>query len=476
MLGRSGARVSTGAGRALRFGLVGAALLVLAACDENGRLPSNSRHYVPISSQLEALMSEKGMNARSPILMRAYKKESELEVWKQDSSGQYKLLKTFPMCRWSGQLGPKKTEGDRQVPEGFYAITPTQLNPNSSFYLSFNVGYPNTYDRAFGRTGSHIMVHGACSSRGCFSMTDEQIADIYALTREAFGGGQKAVQLQSFPFRFTPQNLARYRADEHMPFWKNLKEGADHFDVTKREPQVSVCSRRYVFNAQPRDGSRFDANAACPPLQQDDSLVAAVSDKTRQDEQQVAALISTGTKAVKRIYQDGDQHPAFKNTIYAQVGGAEGNRLATPLPQGTSRVAEVSRPDALDHGPIDVPAENARGLSRQQLLAKAAQARQQDVAAAQAAAAAPAAAPATASPAPQQNRAVANAPAATVAPPRSAATALVASEPSRKEEPAFYQRWIGSLGNLTASSAGSAGEEAPQAVTAPLPPKAPPRR
>lgn len=471
MLGLSGSWMSPVAGKGARYGLALAALLGLAACDENGRLPSNSRHYVPISPQMEALMSEKGMNARSPILMRAYKKESELEVWKQDASGEYKLLKTFPMCRWSGQLGPKKTEGDRQVPEGFYAITPQQLNPNSAFYLSFNVGYPNTYDRAYGRTGSLIMVHGACSSRGCFSMTDEQIADIYALTREAFGGGQKSVQLQSFPFRFTPQNLARYRADEHMPFWKNLKEGADHFDVTKREPQVSVCGRRYVFNAQPKDGARFDAQAACPPVQQDEALVAAVNAKARGDEQQVASLVSAGTKAVKRIYQDGDQHPSFKHTIHAQVGGSEGSRLATPVPSGTSRVAAVSQPDALDHGPVDVPAEQARGLSRQALLAKASQVRLQEsgVLATPAAPQAPAA----------NARAVATAPAApstaVVAPPRSTATALVSSEPSRKQEPAFYQRWIGSLGNLTASAAGT-GEDAPQAVTAPLPPKAPPRR
>jgi murein L,D-transpeptidase YafK len=478
VLGLSGSWMSPFAGKGSRYGLAVAALLGLAACDENGRLPSNSRHYVPISPQMEALMSEKGMNARSPILMRAYKKESELELWKQDASGEYKLLKTFPMCRWSGQLGPKKTEGDRQVPEGFYAITPQQLNPNSSFYLSFNVGYPNTYDRAFSRTGSHIMVHGACSSRGCFSMTDEQIAEIYALTREAFGGGQKAVQLQSFPFRFTPQNLARYRADEHMPFWKNLKEGADHFDVTKREPQVAVCGRRYVFNAQPKDGARFDAQAACPPIQQDDALVAAVTSKARGDDQQVASLVSAGTKAVKRIYQDGDQHPSFKHTIHAQIAAGEGNRLAAPAPAGTSRVAEVSQPDALDHGPVDVPAEQARGLSRQALLAKASQVRLQEsgVLATPRPAAAPAAnaRAVAAAPAPV-NAAPAPANAAVVAPPRSTATALVSSEPTKKQEPAFYQRWIGSLGNLTANAAGT-GEEALRPVTAPLPPQAPPRR
>jgi murein L,D-transpeptidase YafK len=442
--------------RAMSFALVGAAALIVAACSEDGRLPSNSRHYVALSPQIEQAMAEKGMNARQPILLRAYKKESELEVWKQNASGEYELLKTYPMCRWSGQLGPKKNEGDRQVPEGFYSITPQLLNPNSSFYLSFNIGYPNAFDRAHGRNGSHIMVHGACSSRGCFSMTDEQIADIYALAREAFGGGQKAIQLQSFPFRMSAQNLARYRADEHMPFWKNLKEGHDHFDVTKREPQVSVCARRYVFNAQPQEGARIDASAACPPMQQDNALVAAVRAKASQDEQQVASLVSSGVKAVKRVYQDGDQHPSFKHTAHA-LAAAETPTQASLVPQGASKVATVSQPDALAHGAVDLPAEHARGLSRQALLAKAAQAKLQE-----------ANPPAVAvAPAP-----VAASRTATAAPPPATATALVATEP-KKSEPPFYQRWL-SFGGLTANATG-AQEISGQPVDAPLPPKAPKR-
>ena len=102
-----------------------------------------------------------------------------------DRDGQYALLKTYPICRWSGDLGPKKKEGDRQAPEGFYTITPGQMNPNSNYYLAFNTGYPNAYDRAWGRTGSELMVHGDCSSRGCYAMTDEQIQEIYALARDS---------------------------------------------------------------------------------------------------------------------------------------------------------------------------------------------------------------------------------------------------------------------------------------------------
>jgi murein L,D-transpeptidase YafK len=446
--------------RSARLALVAAIALLVAACSEDGRLPSNSRHFVALSPQIEKAMAEKGMNARQPILLRAYKKESELEVWKQNASGEYELLNTYPMCRWSGQLGPKKAEGDRQVPEGFYNITPQLLNPNSAFYLSFNIGYPNAFDRAHGRNGSHIMVHGACSSRGCFSMTDEQIADIYALSREAFGGGQKAIQLQSFPFRMNAENLARYRADEHMPFWKNLKEGHDHFEVTKREPQVAVCARRYVFNAQPQDGARVDASSACPPMQQDEALVAAVRAKSNQDEFQVAALVSSGVKAVKRVYQDGDQHPSFKHTTHA-LAAADTPALASFVPQSASKVADVSQPDALAHGAVDLPAEHARGLSRQALLTRAAQARLQE-----ASLEAAASAPAPASSAAAEGRGSA------VAPPPSTATALVATEP-RKAEPAFYQRWL-SLGGLTASASG-AQEVGPQPHEAPIPPRAPKR-
>ncbi|PSJ20335.1 hypothetical protein CVH10_18150, partial [Halomonas sp. ND22Bw] len=127
-----------------------------------------------------ALMQAKGTTAAAPVLFRAYKKESEIEVWKRAAGGRFVHVKTFPICRWSGQLGPKTKQGDRQAPEGFYTVTPGQMNPNSSYYLSFDTGYPNAYDRANGRTGNYIMVHGTCSSSGCFAMTDESMGEIYA--------------------------------------------------------------------------------------------------------------------------------------------------------------------------------------------------------------------------------------------------------------------------------------------------------
>src|SRR5712675_2442071 len=237
--------------RALITSAALAAGVLLAGCNSDEiSLANNAKANQPVPPKLVAQMTEKDMNLQSPILVRLFKQEAELEVWKQDRSGRFVLLKTYPICRWSGDLGPKIREGDRQAPEGFYNITPAQMNPNSQFYLSFNMGYPNTFDKAHGRTGAHLMVHGDCSSRGCYAMTDDQIGEIYALARESFFGGQRAFQVQALPFRFTPTNFARHRNNPNIPFWRMLKEGIDQFEITRQEPKVDVCEKRYVFNAE----------------------------------------------------------------------------------------------------------------------------------------------------------------------------------------------------------------------------------
>jgi murein L,D-transpeptidase YafK len=143
------------------------------------------------------------MTAQSAILLRIFKEESELEIWKEDKSGRFALFRAYPICRWSGELGPKIKAGDRQAPEGFYTITPGLMNPNSNYYLAINMGFPNAYDRANGRTGSFVMIHGDCASAGCYAMTDEQIGEIYALAREAFFGGQKRSRSRLFHFGFS---------------------------------------------------------------------------------------------------------------------------------------------------------------------------------------------------------------------------------------------------------------------------------
>jgi len=234
-----------------RLALSAAACAVLLAGCQGQSLSRNdpNRGNAPLAQAVVEELNVKGMTRTSPVLMRIFKEEAELEVWKRDATGRYALFKTYPICNYSGDLGPKVREGDRQSPEGFYQINMGLMNPRSSYYLAFNMGFPNQFDRSYGRTGSHLMVHGDCSSRGCYAMTDEAIAEVYALAREALQAGQESFQVQAYPFRMTPRNMARHRNNPHMAFWKNLKEGHDHFEVTRQEPQVDVCERRYVFNA-----------------------------------------------------------------------------------------------------------------------------------------------------------------------------------------------------------------------------------
>lgn len=313
------------------------ASVLLSGCDtDQVSLASNAKANQPVPPKLLAAMAEKDMDLQSPILVRLFKQEAELEVWKQTRSGQFALLKTYPICRWSGDLGPKVREGDRQAPEGFYSINPGQMNPQSAYYLSFNTGYPNAFDKALGRTGSQLMVHGDCSSRGCYAMTDEQIAEIYSLGRESFFGGQKAFQLQAYPFRMTPVNMARHRNNPNMPFWKMIKEGYDHFEVTRQEPKVDFCEKKYIFDAaKPQDAKRdpvFDASAKCPAYVIPEDIASAVRAKQAKDEAEYARLVAKGTPVARmNTGIDGGMNKIFAAKIpdgsTGLSDGAEGTTL-----------------------------------------------------------------------------------------------------------------------------------------------------
>src|SRR6516164_11844500 len=207
-------------------------------------------------------MANLNMDRAAPVMLRIYKEEKVLEIWKQDRTGKYVLLKSYPICKYSGTIGPKIREGDRQAPEGFYEITPEQMNPLSHEYLSFNIGFPNAFDRSLGRTGSFIMVHGGCRSIGCYAMTDEQMDEIYSLLAEAFRGGQDKMQLQAFPFRMTQDNLALHANRPEAPFWSMLKECSDAFAKLGKPPIVAVCNQRYVFNSAPADQD-LDPTSTC---------------------------------------------------------------------------------------------------------------------------------------------------------------------------------------------------------------------
>lgn len=206
-----------------------------------------SVHGSSFPGSLAATLAAKGMTKSSPILVRIFKEERVLEVWKKAPSGRFEILKSYPICTFSGGLGPKHKEGDGQAPEGFYSVGRGQLNPNSRHKFAFNIGFPNAFDRANGRNGMYLMVHGGCSSVGCYAMGDDQITEIYALAQAALSGGQQAFQVQAFPFRMTDFNMMRHSGNSNMPFWKTLKHGNDIFERTGREPEVFVTGKDYAF-------------------------------------------------------------------------------------------------------------------------------------------------------------------------------------------------------------------------------------
>ena len=367
--------------RALLAPAAVAVSIALAGCNADNVVVPNGRAMAPLSDQMAAEIEAKHMDKDSPILVRLFKEESEFEVWKKNRDGQFALLKTYPICKWSGDLGPKKKEGDRQAPEGFYTITPGQMNPNSSYYLAFNTGFPNTYDRVHGYTGSELMVHGDCSSRGCYAMTDEQIQEIYALARESFFGGQKEFQLQAYPFRMTAMNMARHRDNPNFAFWKMIKEGYDDFEATRQEPKVAVCDKHYVFDAAADDPSKalkFDPRGKCPAYRLDPAIADAVLEHRQQEQTRMAEYISRGVSTVpSRAGVDGGTNPVFlakagllsnpfeSNTQQAtyQVAGfsqAPGSLPRVPNPPGTTEKfrARVQQATAAEKQPVVLRGSN----------------------------------------------------------------------------------------------------------------------
>ncbi len=418
--------------RLVAFPVVVAASGLLAGCEESSLSPL-SRSISPVPAKTVAAMEAIGSSKSAPMLIRTFKKESEFEIWKMKADGHYAFLKSFPLCRWSGQLGPKVREGDRQVPEGFYSITPARMNPNSAYYLSFDIGYPNAYDRALGHTGGSIMVHGACSSAGCFSMTDAQIAEIYAMAREAFAGGQRAIQMQSYPFRMTAGNLAKYRLDPNSGFWKQLKEGSDNFEVTKQDVVVGVCDRHYVFNSAAADGSQLNASGPCPALRHNDDVHKEVVASHARDEATIAELAAQGVRPVRTVYTDGGQHPDM-----------------------ASQALYASRPEALVKGPVDVAIaeNNKQNKTRFAAAAKPGAVKQN-------------------APNPR-----ANAMGPSVKPVEPVTVTATAPEPPKPQEVSFFTRWWGAKPVETKQETApdtpatpSAGATTPAPGPVPVPPK-----
>jgi murein L,D-transpeptidase YafK len=218
----------------------------------------------PDLGRLDERLAAQGVKLGDPVMLRLFKLESQLELW-VEKDGRFVRFATYPICLWSGRLGPKLKEGDRQAPEGFYTIAQEQLNPNSRWHRAFNLGYPNEFDKAKGRDGSFIMVHGGCSSIGCFAMTDPVVDELWRIVTAALDKGEGRVPVHVFPFRMTEANLKARRSDQWAGFWADLKKGDDLFERTRVPPVVSVCNGRYAF----APGSLASVGSAveqrCPP-------------------------------------------------------------------------------------------------------------------------------------------------------------------------------------------------------------------
>ncbi|MGH8051919.1 MAG: L,D-transpeptidase family protein [Arenimonas sp.] len=197
---------------------------------------------------LVAALAEKKLNYGNPVFIRIFKAEKVLEVWIRKKD-QYVLFHTYPICTYSGRLGPKTREGDNQAPEGFYRVGLNQLNPQSNYHLAFNLGYPNAYDRANSRTGDFLMVHGNCVSIGCYAMGDAAIEEIYTLMDAALHAGQKNIDVHAFPFRFDSSKIS-WQNSEWQAFWSDLKTGFDAFNQTKKVPIITVVNKRYRIALQ----------------------------------------------------------------------------------------------------------------------------------------------------------------------------------------------------------------------------------
>ena len=232
--------------------LLAALVLILAAC--SSRAPETQRDSRlirrPPNPTLQDRLEARGFRFGAPAFIRIFKKEEVLEVWLQKDSGEYALFLDYPICIYSGELGPKTREGDKQSPEGFYAVGREAMNPNSQYHLSFNLGYPNAYDRAHGYSGSMLMVHGKCVSIGCYAMGDRQIEEIYTLVGSALQRGQPYVRVHAFPFRMTDANLATYSEHRWYDFWRMLKPGYDYFERYHQPPEIDVIGGQYALSGR----------------------------------------------------------------------------------------------------------------------------------------------------------------------------------------------------------------------------------
>ena len=218
----------------------------------------------PDLARIDERLAAVGVGMGVPVYIRIFKLEHELEIW-VEKDDRFVRFATYPICLWSGRLGPKLKEGDRQAPEGFYTVDADQLNANSRMHRSFSLGFPNLFDQAHGRTGSFLMVHGGCASIGCYAVTDPAVDEIWRLVTAALDKGEERFPVHVFPFRMTESNVSARRGSRWEGFWADLKKGYDLFEQSRLPPVVSVCQGRYVFAPGSVETVGGPIEERCPP-------------------------------------------------------------------------------------------------------------------------------------------------------------------------------------------------------------------
>lgn len=320
-------------GTRMRVAIIGVALAAAIGLSACASAPELTAAEQPLPNETLMMLGKKGMKPETPIFVRLFKEESELEVWKAREDGRFYHLKTYPICNWSGDLGPKIQTGDRQAPEGFYSIAPNQMKPDSQYHVAFNLGFPNAFDKANNRTGTALMIHGKCKSAGCYAMTDALSEEIYGLARESFRGGQLSFAVHAFPFRMTDEKLARFAKHKHFLFWKTLKEGYDSFETTRVPPDIAVCERRYVVNVILPASGRINPEARCPQFQR-----PALQPFSPLPDFKIAAaapfmVAGPKTRDVAEVVNTAQQSMANANSGWMSTGDAAGMH---PVPANAS--------------------------------------------------------------------------------------------------------------------------------------------
>ena len=322
--------------------------LVLTACSSPPapkESPRDSRLIRrPQQLTLQDRLEAKGFHFGAPAFIRIFKKEEKLEVWLQKDNGEYGLFLDYPICIYSGELGPKTREGDKQSPEGFYAVGREAMNPNSNYHLSFNLGYPNAYDRSHGYTGSMLMVHGKCVSIGCYAMGDRQIEEIYSLVGAALQRGQPFVRVHAFPFRLTEANLAAYSDHRWYDFWRMLKPGYDYFETYHQPPEIDVIGGQYALSERnphraPLPGGHLPPMRSTPVIPEDNLNTNPLSGTPLQ----IAGNNPVPSSALLAARSPTPTNPLLTNNTPPHI--SSGGSMSTDSLNSSNLTGNSSQPD-----------------------------------------------------------------------------------------------------------------------------------